>query len=156
LVPLLPRSVGLRPVFFPAQWRLGHRPIHSLPFPVDANLGVELDQPFLPEPTEHPGLLPGLEAVMDRAARSKTSGQGLPLTSGPKHVEDTVHHLAGRYPWPSPFRVWPLLRQERFHALPQFVWDAPLIVDRCVLCHGPPPIGLADTQHVLFQLSDRL
>ncbi len=35
LTPSLPRSVGFLPVFFPAQWRLGHRPVHALPFPLD-------------------------------------------------------------------------------------------------------------------------
>src|SRR5215210_3698825 len=49
LTPRLPRSVGLRPVFFPAQWRLGHRPVHAQPVPVNALQFVKLLQARLPE-----------------------------------------------------------------------------------------------------------
>src|SRR3712207_7670064 len=36
LTPLLPRSVGFRPVFFPPERCLRHRSIHAQPLPVDA------------------------------------------------------------------------------------------------------------------------
>src|SRR5437879_901496 len=55
LVPLLPRSVGLGPVIFPPERRLGHHPIQRLPLPVDADLGIVLPQPRGPELAEDPG-----------------------------------------------------------------------------------------------------
>src|SRR5450830_2049650 len=122
------------PVFSLAKGCLGHRSNHRLPFPVDTDVGVKLDQAFLPKLVEQPSLAPGLETVMHSAACSHTSGQGLPLANCPQHIEDRIHRLAGWYPGPPTFRVWPLLGQERLDALPQFVWDAPLFVNRCVLC----------------------
>src|SRR6476660_3517820 len=66
LTPDLPRSVGLRPVFFPAQWRLGQPPVHRQPVPRDsAQLRKPLDS-RVPEPEEEAGFHPGLKAVMGR------------------------------------------------------------------------------------------
>ena len=64
LTPLLPRSVGLRPVFFPAQRRLGHRPIHAQPVPVDAVQVVKLLHARLPQLQKDAGLDPFLKAVV--------------------------------------------------------------------------------------------
>ena len=50
LVPRLPRSVGLRPVFPPAQRRLDHRPVHGKPGPVDPDHLVRCRQPLAAGP----------------------------------------------------------------------------------------------------------
>src|SRR5215211_4588635 len=52
LVPFLPRSVGLGPVFFPPERGLGHAPVHAQPRPVDASQGVVLQEPALPQHQE--------------------------------------------------------------------------------------------------------
>src|SRR5881275_2718714 len=64
LVPCLLRSTGLGPVFFPRQGRLGHRPIHREPTPVDAVKGVVLSQTGLPEAQKEAVFDPRLKAVV--------------------------------------------------------------------------------------------
>ena len=44
LTPSLPRSVGLGPVFFPAQRGFGHGPVHAQPVPVDPFQLIELHE----------------------------------------------------------------------------------------------------------------
>src|SRR6478735_8654009 len=44
LVPPFARSVGLGPVFFPPERRLGHRAVHGEPSPVDSNEFVVCEQ----------------------------------------------------------------------------------------------------------------
>ena len=58
LVPPLPRSVGLGPVFFPAQRGFGHRTIHRQPVPVDALEVVILQQARFPERFKHARIAP--------------------------------------------------------------------------------------------------
>src|SRR5438105_14896731 len=62
LVPLLARSVGLGPVFFPRQGRLAHRPIHRKPTPVDAVEAVVLGQTGLPEAQKEAVFDPGRQS----------------------------------------------------------------------------------------------
>src|SRR3954468_22476049 len=62
LTPLLPRSVGLRPVFFPTQRRLAHRPVQRQPRPVNAPQHVIGQQPLAPERGKHARLDPFLKA----------------------------------------------------------------------------------------------
>ena len=73
LTPSLPRSVGFFPVFFPTQRRLGHRPVHALPFPVDAFQLVVFGQSELPEFLEHAQLAPTLESRRESRCRSRTA-----------------------------------------------------------------------------------
>src|SRR5262249_52605717 len=49
LTPPLARSVGLGPVFFPPEWRLGHGAIHAQPGPINALQLVKLGHARLPE-----------------------------------------------------------------------------------------------------------
>src|SRR5258706_4268973 len=49
LTPDLPRSVGLGPAFPPAQGRLGQRPIHRQPVPLDPAQLLQLLDSCLPE-----------------------------------------------------------------------------------------------------------
>src|SRR5436305_7480896 len=84
LTPALARSVGLGPVFFPAQRRFGHRPVHAQPGPVDPFDLIVRHQPGRPELLEDPGLDPLLEAVMGRGRGTDAGGrQRLPLTTRP-------------------------------------------------------------------------
>jgi hypothetical protein len=48
LVPLLPRSVGFLPTFFPPKWGFGHRPVHGQPLPINALQGLIGRQALLP------------------------------------------------------------------------------------------------------------
>src|SRR5438270_3942555 len=64
--PLLPRSVGLGPVFFPAQGGFGHRPIHREPFPINALEFLKLRESGLPEVEEDSRSHPLLKAIMGR------------------------------------------------------------------------------------------
>src|SRR3954469_12193452 len=49
LVPLLARSVGLGPVFFPAERRFGHCAVHGLPLPIEADPLVKFAHAGPPE-----------------------------------------------------------------------------------------------------------
>ena len=64
LVPLLARSVGLGPVFFPTQRRLALRPVQRQPRPVDADQCIVGQKPLTPERREYPRLRPFLEPAM--------------------------------------------------------------------------------------------
>src|SRR5213082_3547005 len=86
--PLLPRSVGLGPVFFPAQRRFGHRPVHTQPLPVHALEFIKLLNSGLPEGEEDARSHPLLKAIMGRRMRTQFGLiQGLPLAAGSQHVE---------------------------------------------------------------------
>src|SRR5512135_2535872 len=83
LTPSLPRSVGLGPVFFPAQRRFGHRPVHAQPVPLNAFQFVKAFDTALPELQKHTGCHPLLKAVMRRRmAHQFGLIQRLPLATG--------------------------------------------------------------------------
>ena len=48
LVPLLPRSVGFLPTFFPPEGRFGHRAVHREPLPINALQGLVVHQTLFP------------------------------------------------------------------------------------------------------------
>ena len=60
LTPPLPRSVGLGPVFFPAQRRFVQRTVEGHPVEIEAY------QVFVPELGEDPGLHPFLKPGVGR------------------------------------------------------------------------------------------
>src|SRR5215210_6658589 len=68
--PRLPRSVGLGPVFPPAERGLAHRPVQRQPRPIDAAKGVVGQQPLAPERREHPSAGPFLEPPVRRGGRA--------------------------------------------------------------------------------------
>src|ERR1700712_539287 len=72
LVPLLARSVGFGPVFFPTERRFGHCAIERLPVPFDAFKFVIFFQTQFPQPTEYPGFRPFLKSSVG-ARRSTNS-----------------------------------------------------------------------------------
>src|SRR5712675_1760626 len=66
LTPPLARSVGLGPVFFPAQWRLRHRAVRGQPRPADPLEPVVVQKSPLPELQEHSALRPLLKPSIRR------------------------------------------------------------------------------------------
>ena len=91
MTPRLPRSVGLRPVFFPPERCLRHRSIHTHPAPVDAVQFVKLLDPGIPEFQEDASLNPLLKAVMrSRFGTQVGVRESFPLTAGAQNVEDGV------------------------------------------------------------------
>src|SRR5438128_389271 len=77
LTPLLPRSVGLGPVFFPTQ-----------PLPVNPTQFIELLNSGLPELEKDSRFDPLLKAIMGRRMRTQLGLiQRLPLAASPQHVE---------------------------------------------------------------------
>src|SRR5262245_48713439 len=74
LTPLLARSVGLGPVFFPPERCLRHRPIHAEPPPVDPLQLLKLFHSRLPQLQKYPRCHPGLEPVMRRGMGTQAGG----------------------------------------------------------------------------------
>src|SRR5262249_26330400 len=127
LAPLLALSVGLGPVFFPPERRLGHAPVHAQPPPVDALQGVVPQEAALPQPQEGPVGDPLLEPVVGRRAGDEARGvQRLPLAAGAQDEEGGVGALAVGLARPAAAEavgVGPLVDQ-RPHLRPQLVGDA--------------------------------
>src|SRR4051812_3155708 len=140
LVPSLPRSVGLGPVFSPTQGSLGHRPVGRQPLPVDPGHLVVSQQPQAPELVEHPGPDPFGEAPVGRGLRADPGGaQRAPLAAGAQDEEDPVQG--------GPVRDARIVaaqrmarsgRQQHNHPLPQRIRNPPATgLDH--LAHCSPP-----------------
>ena len=126
LVPLLLRSTGLGPVFFPRQGSLGHRAIHCQPTPVDAVERIILGQPGLPEAQKKAVLHPRLEAVVRRGAWTKAGhAECVPLATGSQHKEDAVRAGAIRHAGPPAAKAVgvEMRGQKWLHERPQLVAD---------------------------------
>lgn len=130
MTPILARSVGFLPVFFPPERRLGHAAVHAQPGPVDAFPVVVGQQAHLPHLLEDTRRDPLLEAIVGGGTRAKAGGvEGLPLAAGAQHEENGVHAHAVRGTRPTPaeaMRVF-VFGKEQGDALPQVVWDMPLV-----------------------------
>src|SRR5919202_4220831 len=95
LTPLLPRSVGFGPVFFPPERCLRHRSIHAQPTPVNALQFIELLDACEPELLENTGLDPRLEAVVGGGLGTQVGLiQGFPLAARAQDIEDGVSAAA--------------------------------------------------------------
>lgn len=82
LTPPLPRSVGLGPVFFPAQRRFVQRTVESHPVEIEAYQVLVVLQGHVPELREDTSLHPFLEPGVGRGARADTCyTQRFPLTA---------------------------------------------------------------------------
>jgi len=82
LAPLLARSVGFLPVFFPPEGCLGHAPVHAQPGPIDAFQAIVFQQACLPDLKKDAGFDPFLKTVVRRGTRTKLGGiQRFPLTA---------------------------------------------------------------------------
>jgi hypothetical protein len=127
LTPDLPRSVGLRPGFFPAQRRFGQRPVHRQPVPLDPTQFLKLLDSRVPELEEDAGFHPGLQALMCRRMRTQLGlVQGLPLAAGAQDVEDGLGAGPIGHPWTASAKAMPIdmLRQQGFEHRPQLIRNA--------------------------------
>lgn len=141
LTPLLARSVGFFPVFFPPERGFVHCPVHAQPAPVEAALHVVFQQTHLPQLGEHARLDPFLKAVVGRRSRAESGGvQGLPLTAGSQHKEDRVQADTIGNAWPTPAKPMRVGMGGNvdFEQRPEVVGDAPTVVAWGTI-HGKPP-----------------
>src|SRR2546423_3618565 len=132
LTPFLARSVGVLPVFFPPEGRLGHAPVHRQPGPVDALHVVVVQQPRLPELEEDAVGDPLLEAVVGGGGGAELGGvQRLPLAAGAQDVEDGVgaDPVGGARAAAAEAVGVDVLGDAQLHQLPQFIGDAPILGD---------------------------
>ena len=132
MAPFLARSVGLLPVFFPPEGRLGHAPVHTQPGPVDPLPVVVGHQAGLPHGPEDAFVHPALEAVVGGGAGAEAGGvEGLPLATGAQDKEDGFHADAvgsGGFAAAEGMGVDPW-RDEHGHGFPEVVADAPLVLN---------------------------
>ena len=135
LVPILARSVGFLPVFFPPEGSLGHAPVDTLPFPVDPDQVVVLVEGSLPQLAEHAPPLPPLEVPVETTAGPELGRDGLPVTTRPQDVEDAIEDVTiGQAGAATPGGP-PNLREERFHPIPQGIRHTKRL-DNGVTCGG--------------------
>ena len=130
LTPFLPRSVGFLPVFFPPEGRLGHAAVHAQPGPVDAFPVVVGQQARLPHLLEDTRRDPLLEAIVGGGTWAKAGGvEGLPRAAGAEDEEDGLHAQAVGSPRPAAAETMSVFvfREQQGDALPQVVWDMPLV-----------------------------
>jgi hypothetical protein len=127
LVPSLPRSVGLGPVFFPPEWGLGHRPVQRKPVPVDALRIVVGQKALAPELVEDATVEPLAKSAIRRGAGTDPSCvQGIPLAAGPQHEEDRCHGVAvGNSRTVTSEWMRRTLGQQRLHLGPQSIGQLP-------------------------------
>ena len=143
LTPPLPRSVGLGPVFPPAQGRLGHSPIHAHPTPVQPLQFVVTFQSHSPQFQEHSSGNPFLKAQVGGGPRADACGiQGFPLASGAQHVEDAIG--AGAIGNPGPATAEPMgvhmLWDQGLQHFPELVRDLETASGRIGLCGWAIPL----------------
>jgi hypothetical protein len=140
LAPFLARSVGFLPVFFPPEGCLGHAPVHTQPFPVNALQTVILQESGLPKRQEYASGDPLLEPIVGRGTGAELRRiQCFPLATGAQDEEDGVHaHTIGRA-WPTTAKAMRVhvLRQVDCDLDPEIIGDAPLIGNE-VRFHGLP------------------
>src|SRR5947199_7293360 len=94
LVPDFARSVGLGPVFFPAQRSFVERGVGRLPRPLQALGRVVVLQQQAPHRLPDPLLHPALEPPMDGRTGSVLARHGFPLTTRAEHVQHAVDDAA--------------------------------------------------------------
>jgi len=132
LVPRLARSVGLGPVFFPAERSLGHRPVHREPLPVDPLQLVVSEESAFPERAKHSGLSPLLKPPVCRRRRADAGGlQCIPRTAGPQHEQDRSHGgtvIDARSMTSERMRL--ASREQRLHLRPNLIRNPPAVAPR--------------------------
>src|SRR5580700_3480269 len=96
LVPSLPLSVGLGPVFAP-EGRLDRTRVERLPLPPDLLNVVVPFEKLYPYPLEDSLTHPLLEPAVGGRARAILLRKSLPLTSGPEHVEYPIEDPPERH-----------------------------------------------------------
>ncbi len=122
LTPLLPRSVGLGPVFSPAQGGFGHRPVPAQPTAVQTLQLIVTFQTHPPQLPEHPSGGPLLEAQVGGGAGADPRGvQGLPRAAGAQHRADAVGASPGALGGLRPGDGCSPLGKQRGQRFPQFI-----------------------------------
>jgi hypothetical protein len=119
------------PTFFPPKRRLGHRSIHGEPCPVNASQGIVFSHATRPQLKEYASRRPFLEATMGRATGTEAGViQGIPLATGAKDEEDSIHGLAVIHARPmAPQGVRFARWEQRLDVLPQLVRNMPITAD---------------------------
>src|SRR3954462_473425 len=118
LVPFLPRSGGVFPVFFPPQpGPTQHRRV-TLPLPLAPAEFVALGDQPRPDLLEDAPLDPALEPVVDCALGAEPLGQLVPLAAAPHPEEDRVEHLAPVGDPATRGLLGPEILEDRLDALP--------------------------------------
>jgi hypothetical protein len=110
-------------VFFPTQRRLGHRPVHALPFPIDAFQLIVFGQSELPEFLEYAQPHPLLKVLVDRAAGAELLGHRLPLAACGQDVQDAAHDVPHRQPWTTSFTTAIVNWDHEINPFPQRLGD---------------------------------
>ena len=101
LTPPLPRSVGLGPVFFPAQRRSVQRAVEGHPGKIESNQVLVVQQGLVTEAGKNPVLHPLLKASVGRRGRTDARrAQRLPLAARTQREENPVQYLPVRHPLP--------------------------------------------------------
>jgi site-specific recombinase XerD len=119
--------VGLGPVFFPAQGRFGHRPVHTHPLPVNALEFIKLLKSGLPEFEEDSRPHPLLKAIMGRRMRTQLGlVERLPLASRSQDVENGIGAVTIRHAGASTAKAMrvDVDGQQRLQHRPQLIRDA--------------------------------
>ena len=144
LTPRLPRSVGLAPVFSPAQGRFGQGSVHAHPTPVQTLQFVIAFQSHPPQLQKHPSGNPFLKAQMGGGTGTDAGGvQGFPLVAGAQHVADAIG--AGTVGNPRPAPAEPMgvhtrgIRGASTSHSSSEIWNAPVV--GLVLVAGPARFG---------------
>ena len=115
----LATSGRVSPGFFPSQRRLGHRPVPTLPLPVDPFQVVGLLQRQSPPFVKHAALDPLLKGGVKGAARTEHFGQRLPLAARPQHINNPGHHVSRRESRTTTLTTAFVNWKHRFHPFPE-------------------------------------
>ena len=84
-MPLLPRSVGFLPTFFPPEGSFGHRAVHCEPCPVNTLQGVVFHKALFPQGHKDVRFHPLLEPAVGGAAGTDAGRvQRVPLRGYPE------------------------------------------------------------------------
>ncbi len=126
----LPRSVGLGPVFFPAQRSFRHRSIHTQPIPIHPAHLIELLDSSEPSLEKDACFHPLLKAIVRGRMRTQVGlVEGLPLASSSQNEEDGVGTVSIWHAWPSAAKAMRIdMRwQQRLEDCPQLIGNARIL-----------------------------
>jgi hypothetical protein len=123
LVPRLPRSVGLGPVFFPPEPGLAQAAVHRLPLPVGTPQFLAFPQQYRPQLVEQIVGHKALKPAMHRTVVAKDLGQLIPLAAGAQPEDDPIQGPAQIDPRPAGRRRWVIGRQDRLQLIPDRIGD---------------------------------
>ena len=128
VVPLLPRSVGGVPTFFPPTGGLGPGPVQREPLPGKALQGLRGHEALCPYGDADVGRRPLLAAAVGGTVRAEPGGiAGAPLATGTEHKEDGIPRVAIINAGAMTAQRMRLARRESWHhPCPYLVWHTPV------------------------------